>query len=208
MNVYLEGEYAELGAGGLIKHQEETIKAFGESSIVMNCAPTGAGKTKAAHLGTKFYALDEDVLFVAPTNALVSQHKEDAQTLYKAMIISDRILFSAGAIKVLNGNFVVPQVNSAAELDKISRNKKTKVIDWMLMAFHPQGTCRMGINPKNSVVGPKGECHEINNLFIADASVFPTSLGVNPQETVWAIAIKVAEAIAEGVRASHSHIRP
>ncbi len=121
---------------------------------------------------------------------------EDAETLYKAMIICDRVLFSAGARKVINGNFAVPEVLSMSDLDRISR-EKTKPSDWILMAFHPQGTCRMGVNPKKSVVGPTGEFHDVQNLYIADGSVFPTSLGVNPQETIWAISVRVAEAIAQ-----------
>lgn len=124
--------------------------------------------------------------------------QEDAETMFKAMIIADRILFMAGAEKVINGNFAVPMVNSMADLDVISR-EKTKSTDYGIMAFHPQGTCRMGIDPKKSVVGPTGETHDLKNLYLADASVFPTSLGVNPQETIWAISTKVAQAIAKNV---------
>jgi choline dehydrogenase-like flavoprotein len=124
--------------------------------------------------------------------------KQDVETLKKAMIISDRVLFAAGAKKVINGNFVFSEVKNVAELDEIAK-KKTKAADWMLMAFHPQGTCRMGISAENSVVGPTGECHDLKNLYIADASVFPTSLGVNPQETIWVIATRVAEQIAKKI---------
>jgi choline dehydrogenase-like flavoprotein len=121
---------------------------------------------------------------------------EDAETLFKAMIISDRILFSAGARKVINGNFAIPEVNTMAELDTLSRDK-TKASDFILLAAHPQCTARMGVNPKKSVVGPDGQCHDLKNLYVADASVFPTSLGVNPQETIWAMAARISESIAK-----------
>ena len=127
-----------------------------------------------------------------------SVSQEDAETLYRAMIISDRILFMAGARKVVNGNSVVPEVNGMVELDNLAR-QKTRPSDFLLMAFHPQGTCRMGANPKKSVVGPAGECHELKNLFLADASIFPTSLGVNPQETIWALSKKISRHIAKDV---------
>jgi choline dehydrogenase-like flavoprotein len=127
-----------------------------------------------------------------------SVSQEDAETLYRAMIISDRILFMAGARKVVNGNSVVPEVNGMVELDNLAR-QKTRPSDFLLMAFHPQGTCRMGANPKKSVVGPAGECHELKNLFLADASIFPTSLGVNPQETIWALSKKISRQIAKDV---------
>ena len=124
--------------------------------------------------------------------------QDDAETLHKAMIIADRILFMAGAKRVINGNFVVPTVEKMADLDVIAR-KKSKPSDFLMMAFHPQGSCRMGINPKKSVVGPDGQVHEMKNLFLADASIFPTSLGVNPQETIWALSKKISRGIARDV---------
>jgi len=124
--------------------------------------------------------------------------QEDAETLFKAMIISDRILFAAGAKMVVNGNFAVPRIMSAKDLDSLAR-EKTKPSDFLLAAFHPQCTCPMGVNPKKSVVSPTGLCHDLKNLYIADASIFPTSLGVNPQETIWALSTRIAEGIAKNV---------
>ena len=57
---------------------------------------------------------------------------------------------------------------------------------------HACGTCRMGDNPKNSVVDKNGRAHDLENLFIADASIFPTSLGVNPALTIAANALRMA----------------
>src|SRR5205823_5190897 len=47
--------------------------------------------------------------------------------------------------------------------------------DPLLLSYHPHGTLRMGSDPKRSVVDAHGEAHEVRNLFVADASVFPTS---------------------------------
>jgi len=44
-------------------------------------------------------------------------------------------------------------------------------------------------------VNPKGECHDIKGLFVADASLFPTSILVNPQESVYAISNYIADYI-------------
>ena len=57
---------------------------------------------------------------------------------------------------------------------------------------HPLGTCRMGDSPDNSVVDPNGETWDVKELFIADGSIVPTSLGVNPQLTVMTMATRVA----------------
>ena len=63
----------------------------------------------------------------------------------------------------------------------------------MVFSAHQMGTCRMGADPKKSVVGPTGEVWSCHNLFVCDASVFPTSSGVNPMLTTMAIADGIAE---------------
>ncbi len=63
---------------------------------------------------------------------------------------------------------------------------------------HPLGTCRMGPDPKSSVVDPNGRVWDINGLWVADGSIVPTSLGVNPQVTVMAMAHRVAAGIVDG----------
>jgi len=57
---------------------------------------------------------------------------------------------------------------------------------------HPLGTCRMGVSPHESVVDPDGRVWDVDNLFIADGSIVPTSLGVNPQLSIMAIATRLA----------------
>ncbi len=58
---------------------------------------------------------------------------------------------------------------------------------------HLMGGCRMGSNPKTSVVNQWCQSHDIPNLYICDASVFVTSGGANPTETVMAIAARTAD---------------
>jgi choline dehydrogenase-like flavoprotein len=122
----------------------------------------------------------------------------DAEVMHKGMLLADRILFAAGARKVLNGSYAFPEANSTADLEHAAA-LKVRPQDLLIMAFHPQGTCRMGVDPKNSIVSPSGECHDLAHLYIADASVFPSSIGVNPQETIWAMAHKISENIARDV---------
>ena len=61
--------------------------------------------------------------------------------------------------------------------------------------WHTLGTCRMGNNPKNSVVNKDGKSHDLDNLFILDASIFPTSSSVNPAATIQALALYVSSKI-------------
>jgi choline dehydrogenase-like flavoprotein len=62
-------------------------------------------------------------------------------------------------------------------------------------SLHYMGTCRMGKDPKTSVVNPWGATHDVPNLFIGDGSVFVTGAGVNPTLTIAAIATRTAEAM-------------
>lgn len=61
---------------------------------------------------------------------------------------------------------------------------------------HQAGTCRMGYDPKTSVVNAHCQIHEIDNLFIADGSVLVTNGGFNPVLTIMAIAYRTGEYIA------------
>ena len=68
-----------------------------------------------------------------------------------------------------------------------------------LEAFHPLGTARMAADPAAGVVGPNGEAHDVPGLYIADASVLPTSLKVNPMLTIMACARRIAATLADRV---------
>jgi choline dehydrogenase-like flavoprotein len=57
---------------------------------------------------------------------------------------------------------------------------------------HPLGSCRMGTDPKTSVIKEDGESWELPGLYVVDGSVFPTSLGVNPQVSIMAMATRLA----------------
>jgi choline dehydrogenase-like flavoprotein len=57
---------------------------------------------------------------------------------------------------------------------------------------HVCGTCRFGADPKTSVLDPQNRAHEVDNLYVVDASFFPSSTGLNPSLTVAANALRVA----------------
>lgn len=62
---------------------------------------------------------------------------------------------------------------------------------------HPLGTCRMGVSPGGSVVDPDGQSWELEELFVADGSILPTSLGVNPQLSIMSMATRIAWKLRE-----------
>jgi choline dehydrogenase-like flavoprotein len=61
---------------------------------------------------------------------------------------------------------------------------------------HPLGSCHMGVSPDDSVIGPDGQSWDVRGLYVADGSIFPTSLGVNPQLAVMAMAARIAHLMA------------
>jgi len=68
------------------------------------------------------------------------------------------------------------------------------------MAFHPLGTCAMGADPRRSVVNFELESHDVKGLYVMDASAIPDSLGVNPQITIMAIAMRAARILASKLK--------
>jgi choline dehydrogenase-like flavoprotein len=64
-----------------------------------------------------------------------------------------------------------------------------------ILTFHQMATCRMGSDPRTAVIDGQNQSHEVRNLFVADASAFPTSSGVNPMLTIMAIAHRAAQAV-------------
>lgn len=97
--------------------------------------------------------------------------------------------------------------NWAAHLALVARLKAAlKVAGWPVVlarAFekrtpsHQCGTARMGADPARSVVNADCRTHDLDNLFIVDASVLPTSAAVNPSLTIAALALRAGQHIGE-----------
>ena len=69
--------------------------------------------------------------------------------------------------------------------------------EWSLIASHLFGTCRMNKDPREGVVGLDFGVHGVDRLWVVDASIFPTTPGVNPQHSIMALAMMAAERISE-----------
>ena len=75
---------------------------------------------------------------------------------------------------------------------------------------HQAGTCRFGTDPKTSVLDVNCKAHELDNLYVVDASFFPSSSAVNPALTVIANALRVGDRLLErlNVRLDGEHAKP
>jgi choline dehydrogenase-like flavoprotein len=121
---------------------------------------------------------------------------DDAAELRYGIARAADIHFAAGAREVY------PQLGRVAALapgEQEARVERAsfKPAELRLEAFHPLGTARMGSDPAGSVVAPTGESHDMPGLYVADASLMPTSLKVNPMITIMACARRVAGGLAE-----------
>ena len=67
-----------------------------------------------------------------------------------------------------------------------------------LAAFHPVGTARAGADPARSPVAVDGRLRGVDGVWVADASILPSCPQVNPQVTIMALALAVADRIASG----------
>lgn len=120
----------------------------------------------------------------------------DMERLRKGIALVARAFLAAGAERIYLPVRGWEDLGSRQEVDRFlgARQEPT---DFDVTAFHPLGTCRMGTDPKSSVVDSFGAAHDVPGLWIADGSIVPSALGVNPQVTIMALATRCAEALAK-----------
>ncbi len=119
----------------------------------------------------------------------------DLRLLIKGTKLAARIHFASGALRVMPMTFrstSYSRLEEVNELDDIVRDNT----DIGLHTSHPQGGNAVSRNPARGVVDERFRVHGMENLYVCDASVFPSSVTVNPQLTVMAIADYAAAGIA------------
>jgi len=110
--------------------------------------------------------------------------------------------FAAGAKKVRLLHLDAGEYQSWSQAQAAIRDLKMAKYRTRLFTAHQMGGCAMGEDPRTSVVNSLGEHHQIANLNIIDASTFPTSIGANPQLSIYAMAAMQASRLAERLNAS------
>jgi len=125
---------------------------------------------------------------------------KDLAYLKEGVAAMCRLQFAAGAKSVRTLHARTTEFTAPEEIEEGLRNASWGTNEIALFSAHPLGSCRMGGDPARSVVDSHGQMHDVKGLFVVDGSVIPTSLGVNPQLTILAIAEKNAEWIAANFR--------
>lgn len=130
----------------------------------------------------------------------LSRHSVDR--LRPALRGAAQVLAAAGATEIVSVHTppVRARPGTAGWLDGFARETDARGYTRCRMSyisFHQMASARIGRDRATSVVDEQGQAHDLQGLYVADGSAFPTSSGVNPMITIMAIADHVARGIAE-----------
>ena len=152
---------------------------------------------KVASIGVHLHDRSEGRVGVNGNGGLRLSYKlreEEARTIQFGIARAAEIHFAAGATEVYPnvGPAAVIKRGRLAEFEALD----LKPSDLRLEAFHPMSTARMGGDPDESVTDADGAVRGIRDLYVADASLLPTSVGVNPMMTIIACVSRIARGLA------------
>lgn len=120
----------------------------------------------------------------------------DRRKMTMAVELITRMFFAAGARRVRPLLGGAQWFETWQECTRFVRTIDSPA-DFSLYASHPMGTCQIGEDPERSVVRPAdGRTHDHEGLYVMDASLMPTALGVNPQMTIMAQCMALSRRLA------------
>ena len=185
--ILLEATFTPLPFGGAWllgsgrQHQEAILGFDRIGSIGVHLSDESAGRVGAARDGS-----------LRVTYRLTD---EDARRLVFGIARAAEVHFAAGASEVYPNIGRVPVLRPGELADFEATAFKPSEL--RLEAFHPMGTARIAADPVEGVCGIDGSVNGVSGLYVADASLFPTSVGVNPMMTIIAFAKRVASGVAQ-----------
>ena len=115
----------------------------------------------------------------------------------RAFLSMAELQFAAGAKKVLPMHDGLAFLNSWSEAKQAINNADLGLLKTIVASAHVMGGCAMGEDKTLSMVDGFGNSHYLENLSVMDGSVFPTSLGANPQLSIYGIVARNATALAQ-----------
>lgn len=124
---------------------------------------------------------------------------EVTKALARGTLASARIFFAAGArrVHVPAATHTTVECQDAERLEEIIDERHYRPGGVSVSAAHLQGGCGMGLTADDSVTDSYGRVHGAPWLFVADASLFPDSIEINPYLTIMALADRVAQRIRQ-----------
>lgn len=125
---------------------------------------------------------------------LYSLNEFDTRRMQRGIEVLTEVFLAAGARRVypfVKGQY---EISSLDDLERL-RARKLRAGDFEVSSYHPLGTCRIGTDPARSCLRPDHRAWNVEALYVVDGSAVPSSLGVNPQLTIMAMAHRAAELI-------------
>lgn len=122
--------------------------------------------------------------------------ERDLLRLRRSITILCEIALAAGAREVFPPMFGFPPITC---MDQALAMERAPIDARRIecLAFHPLGSARAANDPRRGVVNQDGECFALPGLFIADGSILPTSIGVNSQIAIMAMATRIGHKLAD-----------
>ena len=121
----------------------------------------------------------------------------DRAELGRGLVACTRLLLAAGARRVVIPTDPPIEVHDDRDLDQLAQlAEEPGRLD--LVAVHPMGSVAMGDDPEFAPVDSRGRHYGLAGLWVGDGSLFPTSIGVPPQISIYAMGLHVGEDIASG----------
>jgi choline dehydrogenase-like flavoprotein len=114
----------------------------------------------------------------------------------RALLAMAEIQFAAGAASVMPMHEDAKPLGSWKEAKTAIAALAMRRLRTRVASAHVMGGCAMGPDPRKSVVDESGRHHHVANLSVHDGSLFPTSLGANPQLSIYALTARLAAHLA------------
>ena len=192
--ILLEATFTPLPFGGAWllgtgrKHQEAMLGFANVGSIGVHLSDASAGRVGLAGDGS--------------LRASYRLSGEDARRLTFGIARAAEVHFAAGAREVYP-NLRRVGVLRPGDLAAIEA-ARFKPAELRLEAFHPMGTARISATAGDGVCTTDGAVRGVSGLYVADASLFPSSVGVNPMMTIIAFSKRVASRLSEDLTYARS----
>jgi choline dehydrogenase-like flavoprotein len=117
-------------------------------------------------------------------------HARDRKRMFQGIRVLAECFFAAGAREVMVPVFGMAPLKNPDGLRILDGGVPASRVE--SAAFHPLGSARVGPDGRSACISPTGEAFDLEGLYVADGSLFPTSIGVNSQLPIMTVATKVA----------------
>jgi choline dehydrogenase-like flavoprotein len=118
----------------------------------------------------------------------------------RAFATMAEIQFAAGARAVMPVHASGPTYRGWAEARSALATLPLAPLVAPVFSAHVMGGCAIGSDPRRSAVDVSGRYRHLDNLYVLDGSLFPTSIGANPQLSIYAIVARLASALGQNLR--------